>query len=150
MHGLPLPLQLLVSGVSAPQYRSTPRSWHKLDDLPLQQALLENDAMPPEALQSMHAMHSLLPTLRADFALAETWHYYPAPVLTLPITVLAGRRDRRTTPEQVDGWCRETSKLCRIEWLEGEHFFIHQQEAAVLDRVATSLRSCGAAQLAVA
>ncbi|WP_338847439.1 alpha/beta fold hydrolase [Massilia sp. W12] len=150
LHALPLPQILLVSGLAAPQYRSAPRAWHKLDDETLRQTLLQADAMPPEALASEAAMQAILPVLRADFAMVETWQFFPAPALHIPVTVLAGRRDRRTTPEQVDGWSRETATYCRIEWLDGEHFFIHQQISAVLDCIAASLRHCQGMQLAVA
>lgn len=139
LHALPTPTALFVSGSPAPQYRKAPRGLHKLDDDALISELAKYDGTPAEVLQHKELMSMILPIVRTDFAMLDAYQHFPAPLLTMPITVLAGKKDQHTTPEQIDGWAKETSNLCRIQWFEGGHFFIHDESDAVLDCVTADL-----------
>ena len=140
LHALPTPKALFVSGTAAPQHRSPSQDLHKMGDEQLIEELATFNGTPPEVLQHKELMEMVLPMLRADFAMVETYQYFPAPLLTMPITVLVGKRDKRTSPEQADGWAKETSNLCRIQWFEGEHFFINDEVDTVLDCITSDLK----------
>jgi medium-chain acyl-[acyl-carrier-protein] hydrolase len=39
----------------------------------------------------------------------------------------------------VTGWSDETSGTCRVEWFDGDHFFINSDKASVLKLLGSSL-----------
>ncbi len=140
-HGLAMPEQLIVSGTSAPQHREPSRGLHTLPDEALIAELELYNGTPPEVLQHRELMELLLPTIRGDFALAEQYVYRQAPLLTLPITVYAGRRDPRVSLEQASEWRKESSGACQLHWFEGDHFFINSERDLVLECVSAQLAS---------
>ena len=136
-----LPEHLFVSGANAPQYRSPSKNLHLLPDDALIQSLRNYNGTPAEILDNRDLMELLLPTIRADFALAEGYQYQPGPLLTLPITVFAGQKDDHISMDDVEGWREETMGRCEIRWFEGDHFFIATEQQAVLDCILGTLRS---------
>ncbi|MBI3230104.1 MAG: thioesterase [Burkholderiales bacterium] len=139
LHDLPTPQALFVSGTAAPQHRRPSEGLHKMSDDELLNALAKFNGTPPEVLQHKELMAMMLPMMRADFAMVENYQYFPAPILNMPLTVLVGKKDDRTTPEQADGWAKETSNICRVQWFDGDHFFINSETDAVLDCVSSDL-----------
>lgn len=139
LYGLAGPCHLFVSGCQAPRYRSPSRELHRMTDAELVEVLQNFESTPPEVLASAELMALVLPTLRADFALAEEYRYRHAPILSVPMSVFAGTRDQNKGPGQVDGWAEETTGQCDVAWFEGSHFFINNQRDAVLERIGTEL-----------
>jgi medium-chain acyl-[acyl-carrier-protein] hydrolase len=139
LHHLPLPQHLFASGCNAPQKRNPSENLHLLSDDDLIAKLQTFNGTPPDVLAHRELMELVLPTIRADFSLVETWQYRPMPLLNLPITVLAGKRDDRSSPEQAEAWQLETQGPSRVVWFEGDHFFIHGENDAVLAHVQATL-----------
>lgn len=137
--GLSMPAHLIVSGCSAPQARPASRGMHKMEDAELIGVLREYNGTPREVLDHRELISLLLPTIRADFLLAEEYTYRPAQVLDIPITVFAGTGDPYCSPEAVDQWRKETHGPVDIHAFEGDHFFIQSNRAAVLNRLAKTL-----------
>lgn len=132
-HLLPIPRHLFVSSCAAPQHRKPSQNLYKLSDSALIETLRSYNGTPPEILENRELMALVLPAIRADFSLAENYQYTPDQLLEIPITVLAGKRDNRILPEQVDGWKKETIHSCHAHWFDGDHFFINSQQQAVIN-----------------
>jgi surfactin synthase thioesterase subunit len=79
----------------------------------------------------------LLPALRADLAVTETYRHETEPPLAVPIVAFAGDADEQATPADVHAWCEHTTASCAVEVLPGAHFFL--QGAPFRERVAVSL-----------
>ena len=143
LHYMRMPEHLFVSGCDAPQYRSPSKRLHQLPDEEFIAVLKDFNGTPPGVLQHRELMELLLPTIRADFALVDDYEYRPGPPLAIPITVLVGRQEEQT-PEQVDGWRKETLAECRVSWFHGDHFFIFPERQAVLELITAGLfaRQC--------
>ena len=139
LHGMSQPEQLIVSGCQAPRFRSAPRNYHLLDDDAFINVLAEYNGTPQMVLENRELMDLLLPALRADFSLAETYRYRGGPQLDLPITLLAGEYDDIRDEGQVDGWALETSHALSTVWFDGGHFFIDTHRQQVVDRVRATL-----------
>jgi medium-chain acyl-[acyl-carrier-protein] hydrolase len=92
-----------------------------------------------EVLEHAELMAMLIPLLRADFALCRTYTYSPGTPLKCPITVLGGIDDESATRAKLEPWCSQTTGVCRVHMLEGDHFFIHQQQAAILSIITQTL-----------
>lgn len=138
-HCLASPEHLFVSGCDAPQHRKPSRRLHELDNRGLIDALRDYNGTPPEILNNHELMELIIPSIRSDFAMIETYRYDADKPLDLPITVLAGKTDVHLSPLQTQGWQRETTRHCDIKWFDGDHFFINSQRKAVLDCVNSAL-----------
>lgn len=134
-----LPEHLFVSGCHAPQFRDMTRNFHDLDDDALIEVLKDYNGTPAEVLAHRELINLLLPTIRADFSLAETYRYRPGPRLPVPMTALAGRKDERSCIEQVTGWERETNAGFTHRWFEGDHFFLNDERDALLHFIEATL-----------
>lgn len=130
-NGLMRPRHLFVSGCHAPRYR-TPLELHLLDDDGLIEAVKGYRGTPPEVLANRELMELVLPTIRADFALVGGYRYQEGRLLSMPLTVMAGREDSFDSALQVEGWEHESGKGCSIHWFDGDHFFLRSQQRQVL------------------
>ncbi|QOY92797.1 thioesterase [Massilia sp. UMI-21] len=123
-HALPMPEHLFVAGCAAPQMRGPSNNLHTLSDRDFLAALRDYGGTAPEVLASQELMQLLLPMMRADFGLAEEYDYRTAPLLEIPITVLAGESDDLVSPAQAKAWQLETDQAFGVEWFNGNHFFV--------------------------
>jgi len=138
-HGVALPRQLIVSGGAAPRCRETAHPIHGLPDAEFIAALRAYEGSPPEVLDNAELMELLLPMIRADFTIGERYRYRPSLRLPVPICVLNGRADSHVSEAAAQAWAEETSLACQQHRFDGGHFFIHTQQAAVLESVAATL-----------
>jgi surfactin synthase thioesterase subunit len=137
-HGIE-PDHLFVSGRRAPQLPERDPEIHNLPDSDFVAEVEGLNGTPKEVLEHAELMELLIPTLRADFSICHKYNYVPGPPLACPITVLGGTRDETTDQAKLEGWCEQTTGRCRIRMLDGDHFFINQQHAAILPIIAQTL-----------
>lgn len=119
-----MPKHLFASGCSAPQYRSPSERLHELPNEGLIKALKDYNGTPAEILENRELIELMLPTIRADFGLVADYQYRPDLPLNIPITVLAGKIDDRVSLAQVNGWQKETTNTCKVQWFEGDHRYL--------------------------
>jgi medium-chain acyl-[acyl-carrier-protein] hydrolase len=128
-----LPVCLFVSGISAPHIPPH-RIIYNLPDPELIMELRNYNGTPSEVLDNAELLDRLLPLIRADFELTETYRYTPRPPLECDIKVYGGVDDQDTSRDGLDKWRVETSKSCKVTVLPGDHFFIvHSQEQILRD-----------------
>jgi medium-chain acyl-[acyl-carrier-protein] hydrolase len=84
-------------------------------------------------------MELLLPLLRADFALHETWDFRPEEPLAIGISAFGGVADPEVTREDLEDWRGETRGRFRLRMLPGDHFFLHSERALLIEAVARDL-----------
>jgi medium-chain acyl-[acyl-carrier-protein] hydrolase len=138
-NGLSMPRHLFISGCHAAHCRNNDKPLHNLPTNAFIDELRDYNGTPAEVLENRELMELLLPTLRADFALVENYQYQPAPRLPVPITVFAGKNDEHDSDEQVEGWRTETSSAFRVQWFDGDHFFINSHRQEVLASINAEL-----------
>lgn len=76
----------------------------------------------------------VLPTIRNDFRLVETYHPEPAPTLDVPITALTADDDPRMTVAEAAGWHEATTAEFRIAVYSGGHFYLVPHRRDVVAR----------------
>jgi surfactin synthase thioesterase subunit len=128
----PLPIHLFVSGCVAPQLPATEPPIHQLPDEDFIQALRGLNGTPDAILQNAELMRVLLPLLRADFALYETYTYLPEEPLGLPISAYGGLEDSRAPRESVEAWRAQTAGKFVVRMYPGDHFFLHTKRNILL------------------
>lgn len=135
------PVHLFISARPAPQY---PQRRPFLSPLRDEQFVAEirrrYNGIPGEVLQDPELMELLLPVLRADVEMLETYDYLPSPSLGCPITAFGGREDTETPFEELTGWREQTNDRFRTHVLPGDHFFVRSAETEVLDIISRQLQ----------
>ena len=139
------PSALIVSGQEAPQLPFDGAPIYDLPDAEFIAELRELAGTPPEVLENEELMSIVLPTLRADFQVCDTYSYAEEPPLACPIAAFAGVLDAEVSVDQVAAWETQTSGGFRLVRLPGNHFFLHEAERALLQGVARELEAARAA-----
>jgi surfactin synthase thioesterase subunit len=136
------PIWLGISGCQAPVRRKLDLKWLTCDDEAVCEELRSLGGTPPELLENRDLLALLLPALRADFHLCGSYRPQQREPLRCPMLVLGGTRDSISDPsDNLAAWSVETRGRCDVAMIEGDHFFIHEQADAVLERVVASLSS---------
>jgi surfactin synthase thioesterase subunit len=126
--GLPAPRRLLVSGRPAPHLPLRDPPVHAAPTPQFVTHLRGLGGTAAELLDDPAAQRALLPTLRADFRLAETYRHQAGPPLDCPISVFGGSQDRLTTAAELDAWRQHTAAGCTVRICPGGHFFLHEND----------------------
>jgi medium-chain acyl-[acyl-carrier-protein] hydrolase len=134
------PIHLFVSARRAPQFPDPLPPLHRLPDA---RFIAEIDrrynGLPREVLANMELMELLLPVLRADVQMIETYAYEPGLPLDCPITAFGGLGDIDLRVEDLDGWHAHTNSCFETKLFPGEHFFIQSVPKEVLGTISRCL-----------
>jgi medium-chain acyl-[acyl-carrier-protein] hydrolase len=141
----PGPLQLFLSGRRAPQFPSTDAPTYDLPDAEFIEALRGLEGTPEEVLAQPELIQLMMPLLRADFELCETYAHEPEPPLACPISAYGGLQDAGVTREQLEGWREQTAGGFTLRMLPGGHFFVSTEEAALLRTLGQELHRVASA-----
>lgn len=136
--GAPPPVHLFVSAHPAPQLPELSRR-HDLPDDELIAELRRFQGTPEEVLDHPELMRLLLPTLRRDFAVAETYEHAIEPPLECPITAFGGLADPRADRVALQPWQQQTRAAFKLRMFPGGHFFLETDRELVLRAVAAEL-----------
>jgi len=134
------PEHLFLSGCRAPQ--STHLSAVTFD-LPEHEFLTEIRRLKgtsPEVLNNRELLQLMLPLLRADFAITETYKYRDEPPLKCPFTVFGGSEDKEVRVESLRAWRRHTTASFSLRILPGDQFFLNTSQGLLLEAIAQDLR----------
>jgi medium-chain acyl-[acyl-carrier-protein] hydrolase len=138
--GGPMPRHLFVGGRPAPQVELDEELIHGLPHDEFITALRRYAGTPEEILQNAEIMELIMPLLRADFSLGETYAYTPEPPLELPVSAYGGVRDDEVPAWQIEAWKEQTSSRFHSRMFPGDHFFINGNRAEVLQELSRELR----------
>jgi medium-chain acyl-[acyl-carrier-protein] hydrolase len=137
--GQALPQHIFVSGRRAPQLPAREEAIHELPEAEFLERLRELNGTPEEVLQHTELMKLLLPILRADFAVNETYTYVEEEPFDFGISAFGGLGDEDITREDVAAWKDHTRGRFRQRMLPGDHFFVNSAKDLILESVARDL-----------
>jgi len=120
------PVRLFVSAGRAPQIPHRGPHIHSLPDKEFLMELRRMNGTPSELLAHEELMEIMLPVLRADFAVYETYLYSTEPPLDCPISALGGLQDHRVSDSDLEAWRAQTSVSFSLRMFPGDHFFLKQ------------------------
>ena len=136
---MPAPHRLFISACRAPQIPYKRPPIHHLDDPEFLQAVGKLNGTPSEVLMHQELLRILLPALRADFRLAETYRYVPAPPLSCAISAIGGDEDEFITRGDLVAWHSQTTGPFNFRMVSGKHFFLQSQGSSIARLVAQAL-----------
>jgi len=138
--GRALPIHMFISGRSAPQLNRCHAPLYNLPASELLKEITELDGTPRELLEHPELMELMLPLLRADFSICDTYEYTDAEPLACPISAFGGFQDTGVPRENLEAWREQTSSSFTLRMLTGNHFFLHTNETLLLDLLTIQLR----------
>jgi medium-chain acyl-[acyl-carrier-protein] hydrolase len=134
------PVRLFVSAGPAPQI---PRRNSPIHDLPEREFMAELrrlNGIPAELLSNKELMDVVLPSLRADFELFESYRYLSGPPLNCPISTFGGLNDDRVNHDDLEAWRDQTAVSFTIRMFPGDHFFLKSTQPLLLRALSQELR----------
>lgn len=133
------PVRLLVSARSAPQ---VPNAWppiHMLPDREFFDELHEMNGTRKDVMENDELMQLMLPALRADFQICETYAYAEEPPLACPISAFGGLRDPWVTRDMLDAWRSQTTASFTLRMFPGDHFFLNTAQSLLIRMLSQDL-----------
>lgn len=129
----PMPLHLFVSGARAPQLPQREETLYDLSFDDFVDKLKTLGGTPDEILANKEMLEIIVPILKKDFQVFETYQYEHEPPLACPITAFGGSGDKFFKTADIAAWGECTSVLFTKHMLDGGHFIIHSHAADILD-----------------
>jgi medium-chain acyl-[acyl-carrier-protein] hydrolase len=126
------PAHLFISGRGAPQLPELEPPTYDLPETELLEKLRSLNGTPQEVLDNAELLQVVLPTLRADFKVCETYAYSDGHQLSCPMTVLGGLGDVDVPRERLEPWREHTSGPFTLRMFPGDHFYLHTAEQLLL------------------
>lgn len=122
------PVHLFLSACRAPEMV---REERPIFNLPVQELMVEIrklNGTPKEFFESLEIQNVLLPLLRADLEIIDTYEYVAEAPLGCAINLYGGEKDTHAPPESLVSWELQTSTKCTLRVFSGDHFFIQSQK----------------------
>lgn len=136
-HGAAMPAALFVSGFNAPHLIGRVETHtYDLPEAELLEVLRKYSGTPQDVLADREYMRLVLPAIRADFAVVQTYVYQRRPPIPSSIIVLGGRDDHSVPFERLRAWREHTTREISLHSFPGGHFFVNTAR----DRVIATVR----------
>jgi len=134
------PSYLFASGYRAPQVpRDTPI--YHLPDVEFVEGLQRRyDGIPKAVLQEPELMKIMLPILRADLTICDTYSYVEERPLGCPIAAFGGLEDSWVSHEHLEAWRFQTSQSFTLRMFPGNHFFLESAQPSLLEAISNALK----------
>jgi medium-chain acyl-[acyl-carrier-protein] hydrolase len=74
-------------------------------------------------------MELIMPALRADMEMVETYRFIAGDPLDCPVSALGGADDLLVSPPDLDSWRHHTTAAFAMRMFPGDHFFPRSGQA---------------------
>lgn len=125
-------VKLNLSGLGHPKYIE-PTKRYMLPDLALKQLVNVNDILGSPHAEEL--VDLLLPTIRSDYAVCDSYLYQERSKLNISINVFVGESDNIHQFHVASHWAQETNHDFFINIYEGDHFFIRQHYKEMIKEI---------------
>jgi len=133
------PLHVFASGCRAPHLRNPRPLLYTLPDSDLIESLRAFGGTPAEVFDNRDLLDWLLPVVRADLELNETYVLESPDALDCPITAFGASGDSRVSSEEVHAWSELTRGRFRRRIFEGNHFFVYERQGELAKEIRQDL-----------
>lgn len=135
------PLCLFLSGFRAPQRPNLHPLIYNLPEEEFVQGLRRLEGTPEEVLQNRELLQIMMPALRADFTIVNTYAHTHEPPLDCPISIFGSLQDSEVSRDDFDAWREQTTREFKLRMMPGGHFFLHAAYPAILQAIGANLAS---------
>lgn len=137
-NNLPTPKYLIVSGRRAPHI-PLDKILHLQPDRALIEELRLIGGTPDSILDDPELMSLILPIVRADFTINETYETFDNACVDCPILALGGNEDPLVNQGFLEQWSQYTTKEFEVVMLSGGHMTFRENPQPLLDVVVSKL-----------
>jgi medium-chain acyl-[acyl-carrier-protein] hydrolase len=131
--GAPLPRHFFVSGARPPTMPHDEEPLRHLPDAALiREVASRYGGIPAAVLQHQELLDVILPALRADMSVIETYHYVETAPFDLPVTAFAGEDDPHVDQAALHRWRDHTSAEFNARSFPGDHFYLQKERAPLI------------------
>lgn len=123
--GAALPQRLIASGRPGPE-RQTPDDKH-LDDDRLWDDVCRLGGTHERLLELPEVRAMVLPSIRADYRLVETYEATLEADLTIPVSAIHGVADPEVSDVDARAWAGTTTGAFDVRGFEGDHFYLRNR-----------------------
>lgn len=113
---------------------------HELSHQEFLAVLRDYGGFVDEIINNDEMMELLLPAIRADFKLCDTYRFEDRGQVSCPIHLLAGALDNKTTVESIQAWQQHSAATVDLEIIDGGHFFLNTHTPIVLGHISKKLK----------
>ncbi|MFH8568044.1 thioesterase II family protein [Streptomyces sp. NPDC017993] len=138
------PQHLFVSGHASPLLPRGHRDVHLRDEESMLEWFGELGAMDPAVLADKELRPLVVPSLRADLRLIETYRPAPHRPVSAPLTSYVGDADPGVDPDDAAAWSELTSGEFSFRVFPGGHFYLSDQETELLADITERLEGAPA------
>ena len=119
-------LALMVSGANAPHIESGHiRCTADASEHEVISDIANLGGTPRALLEDRSLMRSLLPIIRADYKVLESYcPHPPSPLLDCSLIACAGHADHCVSRTGIEAWSQYTGSAFSAHWFEGGHFYL--------------------------
>lgn len=136
--GLPTPSTLYLTNVGTRPIRER-RDWRAVSDEDLIGYLRAMGGTPDALFDEPELLATVLPTLRADLVLVDSFDFSPRVPLTVPIHAFAGVDDADNPAEHMQSWREMSTGHFDLQVLPDGHFLGEHAEAVVIQAITADL-----------
>lgn len=133
------PAHLFVSGHPAPHLPDREPPTHALPEAEFLARLRQLNGTPPEVLDHPALRDLIVPILRADFAVCDTYTFTPGEPLTCSLSAFGGLQDPHARRDELEAWRVHTRSTFAARMFPGDHFYINSARPLLLRMVAREL-----------
>lgn len=138
--GLNQPMHLFFTGCVGPSRRYRDLVDHELPKDDFFQKIKKLGGSSEEIFKEQALMDFFEPILRADFEAVSSFQYQEGAPFNIPISIIIGT-DENATVEEAMAWQKETLQPVEVHQLQGDHFFIQQNEREIVDMIINKLET---------
>jgi medium-chain acyl-[acyl-carrier-protein] hydrolase len=135
----PLPEHLFVAARHAAHWPSPHPTRYMRTDAELIDELRHLGGTPEEVLANQDLLQFLLPFLRADFTLDDTYEHQNEPAFAGPLTAFGGLEDPGVSRDSLEAWRDFSTGVCRVYMYPGGHFFIPEAWPRIAEAICRAL-----------
>ncbi|MBU1627179.1 putative thioesterase [bacterium] len=124
-----MPEYLFLSARRAPHLPVIHPYMHKLSTEECVSVMRGFDMVPDEVSDNKPLIEKILPMLKADFEMIETWQFdIEVSPLDIPICAFGGTNDKLASKKDIEAWEKMTSGEFNAYFFPEKHFFILNNE----------------------
>ena len=129
------PACLFVASRRAPHMPDPFQHIAQLPDAAFLAAVHRFQAAPSQLLGNPELAQLMIPAIRADISLCETYRYRSEPPLDCPISAMAGSQHDEVSAFELNAWSDQTRAGFKVRKFAGGHFFLEECASLLVEAI---------------
>jgi surfactin synthase thioesterase subunit len=134
--GLRAPEAVVVAGYCAPNVRGPVYDLHLGDDHELATELARYGGLPAEILSRPEWLELLMPIVRDDLRICQSYRPSTEPPLPCPLHIFGGGDDPLTPPDMLAAWSSYSVQPQPVRLFAGDHFLFREPDPELVVAIA--------------